>query len=438
MNLYAGLEWWQIVVGVVGGLFLLMILVLIHELGHAIFALKNGVEVEEFGLGMPPRAVRIGYVYHFAKDQKTGKIRHGKFAKFTTNEKEIVKKYGKIQSKTLITLNWLLPLGGFCKMKGESDSDRRKGSFGAATFAGKTKILLAGVSVNLLAAMVIFTVLAWVGMPVADESQWSMPGDNHGARGTVVVRDVVKDSPAEKSGLKNGDEIREMSADQINGIGQKVGEKDVKNITVATQVGAFTHAHAGEKINLEILRNGQKITVNSQLNSAKDSAKGILGVSTAQKDAPTIRATWSAPLVGIVNTLQFVWMTLAGLVGLVGNLLTGLFGILTGVKGAGAEIGAASGSVAGPVGIFGILAQGIFAGPEQLLFITGIISLTLTVMNLLPVPAFDGGRWYLIAWYRIRKRDLTEEKEGKIVGIGVMIIIAIFILATLSDVLKMI
>ena len=60
MNLYAGLEWWQIVVGVVGGLFLLIILVLIHELGHAIFALKNGVEVEEFGLGMPPRAVRIG------------------------------------------------------------------------------------------------------------------------------------------------------------------------------------------------------------------------------------------------------------------------------------------------------------------------------------------------------------------------------------------
>ena len=437
MNLFAGLQWWQIVVGIVGGLFLLMILVLIHELGHAIAALRNGVEVEEFGLGMPPKALELGYVLHFAKDKKTGKKVRGKFVKKSADEKIFAKKYGKIESKTLITLNWLLPLGGFCKMKGESDSDRRKGSFGAATFFAKTKILLAGVSVNLVAAMAIFTVLAWIGLPVVDGSQWSMPGDNYGNAGTVVVESVAKNSPAAKSDLKAGDEIREMSVNQINGVGKIVGVKDTKKMTIATEVGDFTHAHEGEKVNVEISRNGKTFAKTVQLNSAKNAANGVLGVVMKQGQNPTIRATWSAPLVGIVNTLQFVWMTLAGLVGMIASLLTGVFGLIFGIHGAGAEIGAASSSVAGPVGIFGILAQGIFAGPTQLLFIMGIISLTLTVMNLLPVPAFDGGRWYLIAWYRIRRKDLTEEKEGRAVGIGVIIIIAIFVLATLSDILKL-
>ena len=120
------MEWYQIVLGVIVGLILLMILVIIHELGHAIAAVRNGVKVEEFGIGFPPRAKILG-------------------------------KY----KGTLITINWLLPLGGFCQLKGESDADNEKGSFGAASFWAKTKILLAGVLMNLVAAMVIFTI--WPG-----------------------------------------------------------------------------------------------------------------------------------------------------------------------------------------------------------------------------------------------------------------------------------
>ena len=124
------MEWYMIVLGVIVGLILLMILVVIHELGHAIVAKRNGVEVEEFGVGFPPRAKILG-------------------------------KY----KGTLITLNWLLPLGGFCKLKGESDDAKGKGTYGAASFWAKTKILFAGVFMNLIAAMVIFTLLALVGMP---------------------------------------------------------------------------------------------------------------------------------------------------------------------------------------------------------------------------------------------------------------------------------
>ena len=90
------LSWWQILIGAIVGLLILTILVVVHELGHAITAKRNGVEVEEFGIGFPPRALTLGKV-----------------------------------KGTLVTLNWL-PLGGFCKMKGESDDAKGKGTYGEA------------------------------------------------------------------------------------------------------------------------------------------------------------------------------------------------------------------------------------------------------------------------------------------------------------------
>lgn len=406
MNFFIGLQWWQIVIGVIVGLFLLMVLVLIHELGHAIMAVRNGVEVEEFGLGLPPRAKTLGTVHYT--------VRGKKFA-------------------TLVTLNWLLPLGGFCRMKGESDADRRKGSFGAASFAAKTKILFAGVAVNLLAAMVIFTILAWTGLPMVDSSQFAIPMDNHGSSGIVAVASVVKRSPAERAGLKNGDEIRAISAN--NGEMRRL-------VATTTDVSNATSALAGQIVQVQLVRDGRPITKTTTLNKT-GAQHGILGVQMVQKTSPSIRATWSAPLVGVIDTLQFCWMTIVGLAGLVANLVIGVFGFIVGIfvpaasSSAGAQIGAASNSVSGPLGIFGILAQGLFAGPTQLFFLMGIISLTLTVMNILPVPAFDGGRWYLLAWYKLRRKKLTLERESHVVGIGVIIIIAIFVLITLSDIVKL-
>jgi regulator of sigma E protease len=104
-------------------------LVLVHEWGHYIAARRNGVDVEEYGLGFPPRA-------------------WGK----------------KLKSGMILSLNWL-PLGGFVKLKGEYDSDTRKGSFGAASLWAKSKIMLAGVTMNLLVGLGILTILALTGMP---------------------------------------------------------------------------------------------------------------------------------------------------------------------------------------------------------------------------------------------------------------------------------
>src|SRR5688572_318848 len=115
----------ELLIGIVTGLIILILLVAVHELGHAIVAIKNGVGVDEFGIGFPPRAwVR------------------------------------KLKNGTLFTLNWL-PLGGFVRLQGEYDSADNKGDYGAASFWQKTQILLAGVLVNFVVAAVLLTVLAW-------------------------------------------------------------------------------------------------------------------------------------------------------------------------------------------------------------------------------------------------------------------------------------
>ena len=406
MNFFIGLQWWQIIIGIIVGLLLLMVLVLIHELGHAIVAVRNGVEVEEFGFGLPPRAKKLGTVHYTIKGHKYS---------------------------TLVTLNWLLPLGGFCRMKGESSVDRHKGSFGVSSFAAKTKILFAGVSVNLVAAMLIFTVLAWTGLPVIDSSQFAVSSDNYGQNGVVKVVNVMKNSPAERAGLRDGDQIHAVIA--------VLGNR-TRTVSTTTDLSRATSEFTGQTVRVRISRHGQILTKTAKLGSQATPA-GVLGVQMEQSISPTIRATWSAPLVGIIDTLQFVWLTIVGLIGLLVNLALGAFGLIIGLfvhslgANASVQIGAAANSVSGPIGIFGILAQGLFAGPTQLLFLVGVISLTLTIMNVLPIPAFDGGRWYLLAWYRIRGKELTEERESRVVGVGILIIIGIFVLATLSDILKL-
>src|ERR1035437_1069413 len=107
----------ELIFGVALGLAVLVFLVVVHELGHAIIARRNGVAVEEFGIGFPPLA--------WSRKLKNG---------------------------VLFSLNWL-PLGGFVKLQGEHDAARGKGDYGSASFWQKTKILLAGVLTNWLVAV---------------------------------------------------------------------------------------------------------------------------------------------------------------------------------------------------------------------------------------------------------------------------------------------
>lgn len=357
------------------GLVLFVGLVVLHEFGHAIAARRNKVDVEEFGIGFPPRA--------WSRKLKNG---------------------------TLFSLNWL-PLGGFVRLKGEHDAATGPGTYGGASLWVKTKILLAGVLVNWLTAVLIFTILALIGLPKVLPNQFTVAGDTQVSKGDVKIGLITKDSPAEKSGLRVGDTI-------VSFAGQPVDD--------AEELVERTAAEAGNTVALQVQREEvvegvvyfHKEDITVTLN--KDPGQvGYLGVVPQQE--VTNRATWSAPIVGVGVTVQFTVETLHGLGKTIAKMFQAKF----------AEAGA---QVAGPVGIFSILLSSSAAGVVPILFLIGVLSLTLAVMNVLPIPALDGGRLFVTLVFRLFGAKLTKKREETIQATGFAILLVIVVLVTIADV----
>lgn len=386
----------MLLIGILTGLIILVILVVIHELGHGIVARRNGVVVEEFGIGFPPRA-------------------WGRKLKQSVLGKDV-----------LVSLNWL-PLGGFVKLQGEHDSASGKGDYGAATYWQKTKILLAGVLMNWLAAIVLFTILAFVGLPKILPNQFSVPSDTVTTVEPLRIGEVERDSPAQKAGLKNGDELL------------LIGTRDVQS---STELSEATSANRGKTVNITYSRGDREYTVPVTLRDENSANQGYLGVRTTQR-LSEIRATWSAPIVGVVTTVQLTGETFSALGKLVVSLGEGIGSRFSGDEAArksGDEAFAfASNSVSGPVGILGVIfPQMQQAGLKPLLLLTAIISLSLAVMNVLPIPALDGGRWFTMTVFKLLRKPLTKEREEKIQTIGFMALLGLIILVTIADVGKII
>jgi regulator of sigma E protease len=354
------------------GIFLFICLVLVHEWGHFIVARRNGVFVEEFGLGFPPQA--------------TSK---------------------KLKSGMRLSLNWL-PLGGFVKMRGEHDSDTAKGSFGAASVGAKSRIMLAGVGMNFLVGFLILTILAAVGMPKlftqdnVGQDQFTVASDTKIIRKQVLVGAIQPGSPAAKAGLQSTDELISTSS---GGQTQQFATRE--------QIHDATSAFAGQTINLEYIRNGQISHKNVQLLSTKevqasqntDNPKGYLGIQPTTLQVQ--RSTWSAPVVAVGLTKQIVVLTFSGL----GH------------------------AFAGPIAIGVALWDFGHLGLNFILFLIALISLTLALMNILPIPALDGGRLFMMWFSRgLLHRPFTPETEERIVGASFAVLIGLIFLITVVDV----
>lgn len=462
------------------GIIMFVLLVVLHEYGHFLVAKRNGVDVEEFGVGFPPKL-------------------YGK-------------KLGKGIFEGYYTIN-ALPLGGFVRLKGEHDADTEKGTFGAATTAAKTRIMLAGVAVNLVTALVLFTVVAWVGMPQVVDNQFTVSSDTKISKSEVISAQIVNDSPAAQAGLIGGDVITRFNDQPITSdsqllelskahAGQKVdviyvrkGEtaqtsvqlsslvdaakyqeksylgvvltNDSRTATldrvlpgsVAAQVGlqsgdtvialndqkidgiaslkANTSKYQGQTVALTYVRNGQQATVQATLLTTDEvnssSTNPYFGFSPSQYRLA--QSTWSAPIVAVGLSAQFTWLTLKGIGGALANLFQAAFSALSG-NGSDAkqEASEASQNVSGPVGIFVVLREGARLGFQFVLFVIALISLTLAIMNFLPIPALDGGRTFVMLLFRAMKKPLRPETEEKIHGTGFAILMVLFVLITIVDV----
>lgn len=359
-------------------------LVVIHELGHFYAARRGGVEVEEFGLGFPPKA------------------------------------WGKrLKSGLLFTVNWL-PLGGFVKLKGEHDSARAKGSFGAASLGTKVTIMLAGVAVNLVAAFVLMTFLALVGMPKLIDNQFTVESDTKVTQNTVFVGRVEQDSPAQRAGLQVRDRLVEIQYTDSN---DRIGSAD--------ELPEITKKAAGQDVTIKVVRGGEELALQAQLRSNQevedsrktDNPKGYLGVSPAEFTLR--RSTWSAPIVAAGTIKQFTVETFAGLGTAAWNA----------VRGNGQK---ASEQVAGPVSIFVLLKDSSTIGFQFTLMIIAIISLTLAIMNVLPIPALDGGRLFVtLLYHKILRKPLSQETEERIHGTGFMLLLLLMAVITFVDIRRL-
>jgi regulator of sigma E protease len=350
------------------GLVLFVGLVVLHELGHALAARRKGVDVEEFGIGFPPRA--------WSKKLKNG---------------------------TLFSLNWL-PLGGFVRLKGEHDAATGKGTYGGASLFTKVQILLAGVAMNWLTAAFIFTILAFTGLPQLLPNQFNVANDSTLVKQNVIAATVIQDSPAEKAGVAAGDQLVALNNQPIDS---------------AQRLTDLTSAHAGQNVELTVERDGKAQQLQLALNDQRVDGQGYAGIGPAEEILR--RSTWSAPIVGVGVTAQFTWATLQGL----GQTISHLFK---------QEFSQAGQNVAGPVGIFSILLNSSEIGFTPVLFLIGVISLTLAVMNVLPIPALDGGRLFVTLLFRALKKPLTKEREEKIQATGFLLLLSLIVLITIVDV----
>jgi regulator of sigma E protease len=384
------------------GLVLFICLIITHELGHFWLARRNGVDIEEFGIFFPPTLYR-----HKTK----------KGWDFTVN---------------------LLPLGGFVKLKGEHDSDTEKGSFGAATLKAKSKIMFAGIAVNLVTAYVLFMILALIGMPQLVGNQFTVASDSHylhRAQYQTVAESIEKGSPAALAGIKSGD--------VITAVGPVGGQ--LKTVSITDDIVTLTKEYSGKRVEIAFTHNGKseekaiQLRTDAAVAAAANQGKtiGHLGVVTSpsQDGLTIVRSTWSAPVVAGGVMGQLTGLTFEGL----GKALSGLGGTIAGgvTHNKAARESAqteASSQVSGPIGIFFVFKYGALLGFRFILMVVAVLALTLGVMNLLPIPALDGGRLWITLVAHAIKKPLSPEREEFVNATGFAVLLCLIVLISVVDV----
>ncbi|MBR5389561.1 site-2 protease family protein [Candidatus Saccharibacteria bacterium] len=463
----------EVALGIILGFAVLTFLISAHEFGHFLMARRSGVRVKEFGIGFPPRAAA------WVRSKPEHGKKKGKWHKISRKD------WKKEQSSLVFSLNYL-PIGGFCAMDGESDDETRPGTFGSVNFWKKTKILFGGVMMNWLVAFFILTILCWVGLPEILDNQFSIKSDESISTDShVTVGTVKENSPAEKAGFLAADQLisaeaHKYTAEQCAAMGitadghNPCDDIDTIIINSPSDVTDFNEAHAGNIVTYTVERRYLQecamdctsrfsddldklddcinecqpyaeddpthiFTLTATLNET--GSEYLLGVTMSR---PTIirQYTWSAPVVAAGLTAQTTLETFKGLGKLVVDLVTGAARQVSSdesVRQEGKEqLEDASNSVSGIVGIVGNYFPNLLsAGLTYILLFTAVISISLACMNVLPIPALDGGRWFMIFIARLRHKKLSKEREQAIISKAVVFLLILMAIITVLDIIKL-
>ncbi len=396
--------------------------ILIHELGHFLTAKWAGIRVEEFGLGLPPRLVgfrrREKGGWEVIWGPRTPESVYTGGGRFPTEEAaddtavnfKDSDFYGNEpgtqgrpeQHHTIYSLNWL-PIGGFVRMPGENgETTDEEGHYDPGSFASKTAgkriiVLVAGVTMNILLAMVLFMFAYGVGQPVA----------------TAQIGQVVDGSPAQVAGLKPGDTIISLNGQPVHTF------DDVVNVT-----NSIVSQHPGAKtVRIVVVgrHKGQQGTFTAPVDANPNPApgKGKMGITSSDNVTLVKYPFWQAPLKGIEET----YTVTTQFISTIGQMIAGQI----------------QPQVMGPVGIVhftGEVAQSVPSmGWWPILSLTAILNINLAIVNILPFPALDGGRVLLILIELLRGgKRLRPEVEGIINLAGMAILLTLMVIITVSDV----
>ena len=360
---------------------ILVVLVLVHELGHFVVAKRAGITVEEFGIGFPPR---IGSVMF-----------HG----------------------TRYSLNWI-PLGGFVKMLGEDgDVEVRRlreqgltetevehamaGAFNRRPIWIRIGVLLAGVAMNFILAAALFAVA--LSMP-------TLIGE-----GPLTVTEIQAGSPAEGT-LEPGDVILGV---------------DGRTFERSAELTNYVAEHGGEAVSLRIERDGRpmEIEIVPRVVTEEDRANGIGPIGFAYDPERVIEepSTVTGPIDAVARGTEAAWMIAIQIPGGLADAVGGLIGLNPEAPDA-----------RGPIGIAQETGRVLEAPLVSQLFFVGLLSVNLAVLNVLPFPPLDGGRIAVVVMEAIRRRRLPAEREAMIYLAGFAVLIALVILISIQDIQRLI
>jgi regulator of sigma E protease len=384
-------------------------IVLFHELGHFITARLAKVRVLEFGIGFPPRAKVLGTGKPSKEDVATAAERRAAalaaaeddYARDAILDQEPVAPQG-----TQYTLNWL-PIGGFVKLEGE-DGDHADDprSFARAKLPVKLGILVAGVLMNLLLSVAIFTGIAWFASPYVG----------------ITFETVEPGSPAAAAGLEGGDAIVTVNGTSFNFFSVYDGNTTLDEV----------RGLAGQEVTLGILHpDGTTEDVVVTLRTAEEIAagKGALGIRAAPQgfefvflDQYAGRPFPEAVRIGVAETGRWFGLILDGLSGLAGSIV---------------EDPTQAPPVSGPVGIATSLGD-VFrnSGVVMTLYVAGILSANLALVNILPFPPLDGGRMLVIVLKAIPRfgQRISLRAEQLTYAIGFVALFTFLIWITVFDI----
>ena len=264
----------------------------------------------------------------------------------------------------------LLPMGGYVAMEGEEENSNDPRSFNNATVSKRILITVAGVFMNFVLAIIAFFIVGLIsGTP------------------TTTVGSLVENMPAIESGIETGDRIFSINGVETNSWNE-----------ILSQISS-----ANDKVEIEINRNGE--VIKKEVRVSKTDGRSTIGI--VPKMDKSIPNAFVYGFTGTYGVIKDVFTTLK-------LLFTGAVSVKM---------------LAGPVGVIQIIGQATSLGIVYFLRILGLISANLGVLNLLPIPALDGGRLVFLIFEAITGKRLNEKFEQTInlIGFGLLISLMLYV-----------